>query len=70
MIKAVKEIHSRGSLKEVGFMFSRAGVSLCERFLFYGEYRNPESETRNAVISVIEGEAGRVVGTPLLIWFT
>ena len=66
MIGAEKVISSQGIVGKVGGMFSRAGVSSCGVFLFIGEYDNPESETRNAIVTVIEGESGEVVGNPIM----
>ena len=68
MIGAWKVVSSNETLKGIKCMRSRAAVSPCERFLFCGEYDNPESQQRNAVITVINGETGTVVGN-LILYF-
>ena len=62
MSKAKKVISSGSRVEKVGDMWSRAAVSLCGKFLFEGERSNPESEKRNALLTVKDRVRGNIIG--------
>ena len=62
MNRARKVVASRGKVREFGVMHSRAAVSLCGKFLFEGECRNPESEKRKALVTQKDRVSGEIIG--------
>ena len=62
MSKAKKVIASKGRVEKFGEMDSRAAVSLCGKFLFEGEYENPESSKRKALITMKDRVSGTITG--------
>ena len=62
MSKAKKVIASKGRVEKFGYVDSRAAVSLCGKILFEGEYKNPESGTRKAMITLKDRASGNTIG--------
>ena len=52
----------KGEWTRVGYKKSFAAINLIGRFLLCGESSNPEFETRNAVVNVMDGETGKIIG--------
>ena len=67
MKKANKVIASGGRVEKFGWMWSRAAVSLCGKFLFEGESENPEKEKRKALLTVKNRISGTIIGNTLYI---
>ena len=62
MKKAKKVIASGGRVENFLYMDSRAAVSLCGRFLFEGEYDNPNPFQRNALITLKDRVSESIIG--------
>ena len=62
MNKAKKVVASGGRVGKFGYMHSRAAVSLSGQYLFEGEYGNPETGTRKAMITMKDRVSGSIIG--------
>ena len=62
MNNARKVIASGEKVGRFGHMYSRAAVGLSGRFLFEGEYRNPETGKRKALLTLKDRVTGRITG--------
>ena len=67
MKKANKVIPSGDRVIQFGWVQCRAAVSLCGKFLFEGEYGNPEKEKRKALLTVKNRVNGRIIGNNIYI---
>ena len=62
MSKAEKVIASKGRVEKFGEVDSRAAVSLREKVLSDGEYKQPKTETRRTMITIKDRVTGIIIG--------